>query len=195
LKIRVGVSGARGSLHELRPLEELRADWEVETRLATGHASEKILFVKKGKKSNELKDVRLSLYAPEGIGCGHASGSFGAAGMVIAHYPIHAMPAIAAGISSNLLVRAADVSLKERRPLIVMARETPRCLGHLRTRAALAEADANLDLPIHDPPIPSSLTNPEAAIDAGDSNDEQVVLYLLPVSEPYAKRSDGGWAR
>jgi 4-hydroxy-3-polyprenylbenzoate decarboxylase len=176
LKIRVGVSGARGSLHELRPLEELRADWEVETRLATGHASEKILFVKKGKKSNELKDVRLSLYAPEGIGCGHASGSFGAAGMVIAHYPIHAMPAIAAGISSNLLVRAADVSLKERRPLIVMARETPR-------------------LPIHDPPIPSSLTNPEAAIDAGDSNDEQVVLYLLPVSEPYAKRSDGGWAR
>jgi 4-hydroxy-3-polyprenylbenzoate decarboxylase len=99
------------------------------------------------------------------------------------------MPAIAVGISSNSLIQATDVSLKERRPLIVMAGETPRRLGHLRTMAALAEMDAILD-----PPIPSCFTKLEAVMDGGDSSAERV-LGLPPFPELRTKRSNRGWAQ
>src|SRR5439155_10702267 len=101
-----------------------------------------------GKKPLELKDLARYCYAFEDIGARLASGSFHTDGMVIAPCSIHTMSAIAAGISSNLLIRAADVSLKERRPLILMVRETPLHLGHLRTMVALAEMGALIVPPI-----------------------------------------------
>ena len=186
MKIVVGVSGASGSIYALRLLEKLRANPEVETHLIVSRSAEKTLFLETGKKSNELKELAHYFYAFEDIGCRLASGSFRTGGMVIAPCSIHTMSAIAAGISSNLLIRAADVSLKEHRPLILMVRETPLHLGHLRTMAALAEMGA-----IIAPPIPAFYTKPETVMDIVDSSVDRV-LDLLHLPDAHAKRWDGG---
>ncbi len=189
MKIVVGVSGASGSLYGLRLLEKLRVNPEVETHLVVSRSAEKTLFLETGKKSSELKELAHYFYALEDIGCRLASGSFRTGGMVIAPCSIHTMSAIAAGISSNLLIRAADVSLKERRPLVLMVRETPLHLGHLRTMAALSEMGA-----IIAPPIPAFYTKPETVMDIVDSSVDRV-LDLLHLPDPHAKRWDGGRAQ
>jgi 4-hydroxy-3-polyprenylbenzoate decarboxylase len=105
--------------------------------------------------------------------------------MVIAACSIHTMSAIAAGVTSNLLLRAADVALKERRRLVLMVRETPFHLGHLRTMAALAEMGA-----IIAPPLPAFYHKPETIIDIVDHSVERV-LDLLGVPDAQAKRWEG----
>ncbi len=142
MKIVVGISGASGSIYGLRLLEKLRAQPDLEIHLVVTRAAEKTLFLETGRKSSELKELAHYYYALEDIGARLASGSFRTDGMVIAPCSVHTMSAIAAGISSNLLIRAADVSLKERRTLVLMVRETPLHLGHLRTMVALAEMGA-----------------------------------------------------
>ena len=106
-------------------------------------------------------------------------------GMIVAPCSIHTMSAIAGGISSNLLIRAADVSLKERRKLILMVRETPLHLGHLRTMVSLAEMGA-----IIAPPMPAFYTKPESVIDLVDSTVNRV-LDLLRIPVENCKRWDG----
>jgi 4-hydroxy-3-polyprenylbenzoate decarboxylase len=113
-----------------------------------------------------------------------ASGSFPTHGMVVAPCSIKTMSAIAAGISSNLLLRAADVTLKERRRLILMVRETPLHLGHLRTMTALTEMGA-----IVAPPIPGFYHKPRTILDLVDHSVERV-LDLLGVPDPDARRWD-----
>src|SRR6185503_14935355 len=113
-----------------------------EIHLIVTRSAEKTLFLETGKKLSELRELAHHFYGLEDIGCRLASGSFRTDGMVVAPCSIHTMSAIAAGVSSNLLIRAADVSLKERRRLILMVRETPLHLGHLRTLVALAEMGA-----------------------------------------------------
>ena len=98
--------------------------------------------------------------------------------MVVAPCSIHTMSAIAAGISSNLLVRAADVTLKERRRLILMVRETPFHLGHLRSMTALAEMGA-----IIAPPIPGFYHHPQTVMDLVDHSVDRV-LDLLGLPDP-----------
>jgi 4-hydroxy-3-polyprenylbenzoate decarboxylase len=138
-----------------------------------------------GKQATELKQLAHYSYALEDIGCRLASGSFPTDGMVIAACSIHTMSAIAAGIASNLLIRAADVTLKERRKLILMVRETPLHLGHLRTMAALAEMGA-----IIAPPLPAFYTQPQTILDIVDHSVDRV-LDLLGIPDPDAKRWDG----
>jgi len=105
--------------------------------------------------------------------------------MIVAPCSIHTMSAIAAGVSSNLLIRAADVSLKERRKLILMVRETPLHLGHLRTMVSLAEMGA-----IIAPPMPAFYTKPESLADLVDSSVNRVLdLMRMPVED--CKRWDG----
>src|SRR6267142_6086716 len=163
LKIVVGISGASGSIYGLRLLQKLRANPDAETHLIVSRSAEKTLFLETGKKSFELKELAHYCYAFEDIVASLASGSFRTDGMVVAPCSIHTMSAIAAGISSNLLVRAADVSLKERRPLILMVRETPLHLGHLRTMTALAEMGA-----IILPPVPAFYAEPRTLSDLVD---------------------------
>jgi 4-hydroxy-3-polyprenylbenzoate decarboxylase len=99
--------------------------------------------------------------------------------MVIAPCSVHTMSAIAAGIASNLLVRAADVTLKERRPLILLVRETPLHLGHLRTMVSLAEMGA-----IIAPPLPAFYTKPETVEDIVDQSVNRVLdLLRLPADD------------
>jgi len=186
LKIVVGISGASGSIYGLRLLQKLRANPEAETHLIVTRSAEKTLFLETGKRSLELKELAHYCYAFEDIGAKLASGSFRTDGMVVAPCSIHTMSAIAAGISSNLLVRAADVSLKERRPLILMVRETPLHLGHLRSMVALAEMGAVIL-----PPVPAFYTKPETLMDIVDSSVDRA-LDLLQLPDRDCRRWPGG---
>jgi 4-hydroxy-3-polyprenylbenzoate decarboxylase len=125
----------------------------------------------------------------EDIGSRLASGSAAMDAMVIAPCSIHSMSAIAAGISSNLLIRAADVILKERKRLILMVRETPFHLGHLRSMTALAEMGA-----IIAPPVPAFYHKPATVADLVDDSVDRV-LDLLGLPSPDAHRWDGGKSR
>ncbi len=186
MKIVVGVSGASGSVYGFRMLEKLRAAPGVEIHLIVTRAAEKTLFLETGKKTSELRELAHYSYSFEDIGCRLASGSFRTDGMVIAPCSIHTMSAIAQGVSSNLLIRAADVSLKERRRLILMVRETPLHLGHLRTMVSLAEMGAILA-----PPMPAFYTKPQTVMDIVDASVDRV-LDLLQIPGHATIRWDAG---
>jgi 4-hydroxy-3-polyprenylbenzoate decarboxylase len=180
----VGISGASGSIYGLRLLTQLR-EQQAETHLILTRSGEKTLFLETGKSAAEVRRMADCSYSVEDISCRLASGSFRTDAMVIAPCSIHTMSAIAQGISSNLLVRAADVALKERRKLILMVRETPFHLGHLRNMTALAEMGA-----IIAPPIPAFYTTPETVMEIVDQSVARVMDLLgLPVAG--ARRWEG----
>jgi len=185
LRIVVGVSGASGSIYGLRLLEKLRLQPAVETHLILTRSGEKTLFLETRKKAGELKALAQFSYPLEDISGRLASGSFQTDGMVIAPCSIHTMSAIAHGVTDNLLTRAADVSLKERRRLILMVRESPLHLGHLRTMVALAEMGA-----IIAPPVPGFYHHPETISDLVDHSVDRV-LDLLGLPDQTARRWDG----
>ena len=133
----------------------------------------------------DVKKLADFSYPEEDIACALASGSFPIDAMVIAPCSIHTMSAIANGISSNLLVRAADVTLKERRKLILMVRESPFHLGHLRNMTALAEMGA-----IIAPPIPGFYNNPQTVMEIVDHSVDRV-LDLLGLPDDNARRWQG----
>ncbi len=181
----VGVSGASGSVYGIRLLERLRGVPGAVIHLVMSRSGEKTLFLETGKRIADLGKLATFTYRVEDIGCRLASGSFRSDAMVVAPCSVHTMSAIACGITSNLLVRAADVTLKERRKLILMVRETPLHLGHLRTMTQLAEMGA-----IIAPPIPGFYTNPQTVMDIVDQSVDRVMDLLgLPVEG--ARRWDG----
>lgn len=184
MTIVVGMSGASGSIYGVRLLERLRTQGS-EIHLILSRSGEKTLFLETGKSAAEVKKLADFSYPVEDISCRLASGSFPTDGMVVAPCSVHTMSAIAHGISSNLMVRAADVTLKERRKLILMVRESPFHLGHLRTMTALAEMGA-----IVAPPIPGFYNNPQTVNDIVDHSVERV-LDLLGMPDPKARRWDG----
>jgi len=186
LRLIVGVSGASGSLYGYRLLERLRPMADVETHLILTRSAEKTAHMEIGKSSADFKALADHSYPLEDIGSKLASGSFITHGMVVAPCSIHSMSAIASGVSSNLLLRAADVCLKERRRLILMVRETPLHIGHLRTMVSLTEMGA-----IILPPVPGFYHHPQTIIDLVDHTLDRVLdLLNLPVDD--ARRWDGG---
>lgn len=185
MKIVVGVSGASGAIYGVRLLERLHLVAEVETHLILTRSGEKTLFLETGKKSADLKALASYCYPLEDIACRLASGSFRTDGMVVAPCSIHTMSAIATGITSNLLTRAADVTLKERRKLILLVRESPLHLGHLKTMVALAEMGA-----IIAPPIPGFYHHPANVMDLVDHSLDRV-LDLLGLPAGDQRRWDG----
>ena len=185
MRIVVGISGASGSIYGVRLLEKLRHRSGVEIHLILTRAGEKTLFLETGMLAADLKNLADCHYAIDDIGCRLASGSFLTDGMVIAACSTHTLSAIAAGISDNLLIRAADVALKERRKLILMVRESPLHLGHLRSMTALAEMGAVIA-----PPMPAFYHKPQTLDELVDHSVDRV-LDLLGLPEPGAKRWDG----
>jgi 4-hydroxy-3-polyprenylbenzoate decarboxylase len=183
-RIIVGISGASGSIYGLRLLDKLGRRPDVESHLILSRSAERTLFLETGKLAAQLKDLASCTYPVEDIGCRLASGSYPVEAMVVAPCSIHTMSAIAAGITSNLLVRAADVTLQERRKLILMVREMPLHLGHLRTMVSLAEMGAILA-----PPIPGFYTNPQTVLDIVDHSVDRV-LDLLGLPSADTKRWD-----
>jgi len=180
----VGISGASGAIYGLRLLEQLRR-LGAQIHLILTRSGEKTIFLETGKAVSEVRSIADFSYAVEDISCRLASGSYPTDAMVIAPCSIHTMSAIATGISSNLLVRAADVALKEKRKLILMVRESPFHLGHLRNMTALAEMGA-----IIAPPIPGFYNRPQSVMDIVDHSVNRV-LDLLGLHAPEAQRWEG----
>ncbi len=168
----VGVTGASGAIYALRLLEKLRRP-EVEIHLILTRSGEKTLFLETGKRAADLRALANCFWSVDDISAPLASGSFETEGMVVAPCSIHTMSSIACGITSNLLSRAADVTLKERRRLILMIRESPLHLGHLRTMASLAEMGAILA-----PPVPGFYNRPTSIEDLVDSSVDRVLDLL-----------------
>ena len=185
MRIIVGISGASGTIYGLRLLEKLRRDPGVEIHLILTRAAERTAYLEMGKKLIDFKPLADHVHAIEDIGSRLASGSFRNDGMIVAPCSVHTMSAIATGLTSNLLLRAADVTLKERRRLVLMVRETPLHLGHLRTMVALAEMGAILA-----PPIPAFYGKPETVQEVVDQSVDRVLdLMGLPAED--AKRWEG----
>jgi len=186
VKVIIGISGASGAIYGLRLLERLRAQQNVEIHLVVTRSGEKTLFLETGKKAADVKKLADHWYPLEDIGCRLASGSYHTDAMVVAPCSIHTMSAIAQGISSNLLVRAADVTLKEKRQLILLVRESPFHLGHLRNMTLLAEMGA-----IIAPPIPGFYHHPQTVMDVVDHSVDRV-LDLLGAPDAGVRRWQGG---
>ena len=185
MRIIVGITGASGSVYGWRMLEKLRTNPSTELHLILSRSGERTAHLEMRKSAADFKALADFTYPIEDIGCRLASGSFRTDAMVIAPCSIHTMSAIASGISNNLMVRAADVVLKERRKLILMIRESPFHLGHLRSMTALAEMGA-----IIAPPIPGFYNDPQTLLDVIDHSVDRV-LDLLGLPAPDARRWDG----
>ncbi len=185
MRIIVGISGASGTIYGLRLLERLKAQQGMETHLILSRSGEKTLFLETGKTVADLKNLSDFSYPFGDIGARLASGSYPTDAMVVAPCSIHTMSAIAHGISSNLLVRAADVTLKERRKLILMVRESPFHLGHLRSMTALAEMGA-----IIAPPVPGFYHHPQTVMEIVDQSVDRV-LDLIGAPDTAVRRWEG----
>jgi 4-hydroxy-3-polyprenylbenzoate decarboxylase len=158
----VGISGASGVVYGVRLLRLLQGRG-IETHLVMSRTAEVTLAHETDLKVAAVKALADHCHATTDMAAPLASGSFRSLGMIVAPCSVRSMSEIASGVTSTLLTRAADVMLKERRPLVLMVRETPLHLGHLRTMAALAEMGAVIA-----PPVPAFYGRPasiEAMID------------------------------
>jgi 4-hydroxy-3-polyprenylbenzoate decarboxylase len=158
----VGVSGASGAMLGVRVLEAC-AELGVETHLVASRAAALTLAQETGLTLADLADKASVTYRPGDVGAAIASGSYPMLGMIVAPCSVRTMSEIASGVTSSLMTRAADVALKERRRLVLMVRETPFHLGHLRTMTALTEMGAVIA-----PPIPAFYAKPASVGDIID---------------------------
>ncbi len=168
----VGLSGASGVVYGLRLLETLR-DLPVESHLVISKAAELTLAYETDRKLAEVQALADVCHPIADVGAPIASGSFRTLGMVIAPCSVKCMAEIATGVTSTLLTRAADVVLKERRPLVLMVRETPLHSGHLRNLLALSEMGAVIA-----PPVPAFYANPETIDDLVDQSVGRVLDHF-----------------
>lgn len=155
----VGIAGASGAVYGIRLLEVLR-DTDIETHLVLTPSAQITIAQETTLSSSDVEGLADTVHNFKNIGASIASGSFPTLGMVVAPCSIHSLSDIAYGSTSNLLTRAADVTLKERRPLALMVRETPLHLGHLRTMTTAAEIGAVIV-----PPVPAFYNKPKTLDD------------------------------
>ncbi len=177
----VGISGASGVVYGLRLLEALQA-LPVESHLVMTKSAEITLAYETDLKVRQVQALANVVYPIEDIGAAISSGSFRTLGMVIAPCSIRSMSEIATGVTSNLLTRAADVTLKERRRLVLMLRETPLHSGHLRSLLALSDMGA-----VVAPPVPAFYANPQTIQDLVDQSVGRV-LDLFDLQSPLVTR-------
>jgi flavin prenyltransferase len=160
----VGVSGASGIIYGIRAMEALKV-LGIETHLVASKAAEMTLGYETDFSIKEFRAKADHVYKMPDVGAPIASGSFATRGMLIAPCSVKTMSEIATGVTSSLLTRAADVVLKERRRLVLMVRETPFHLGHLRTMQTLTEMGAVIC-----PPLPAFYALPKTIDDVVDQS-------------------------
>src|SRR5471030_1353520 len=160
----IGLSGASGVTYGIRLLEAL-GELEIESHLVMTKPAEMTIGYETSLSPKQVAAKADHRYGMGDIGAPIASGSFRTLGMIVAPCSVRSMSEIATGVTTSLLTRAADVTLKERRPLILMVRETPFHLGHLRTMVRLAEMGA-----IIAPPLPAFYAEPVTVRDLVDQS-------------------------
>lgn len=158
----IGISGASGAIYGARLLS-LLSETDIETHLVMSKAARLTLTHETDYKVNDLKELADETHNIENIGASISSGSFKTLGMVIAPCSIKTMSEVATGCTSNLLARSADVVLKERRRLVMMVRETPMHVGHIRSMLTVSEMGA-----IVYPPVPAFYAKPTSLEDMID---------------------------
>jgi 4-hydroxy-3-polyprenylbenzoate decarboxylase len=181
----VGISGASGAIYGVRTLEILK-QCGVETHLVMSRSAEMTLAYETPYKPRDVKQLASVTHPIGDIGASISSGSFPTMGMVIAPCSIKTMSEIAAGVTSTLLSRAADVVLKERRRLVLAVRETPLHGGHLRTMTALFDMGA-----IIAPVVPAFYNKPQT-IDDIVNHTVGRLLDLFGIDTGMVKRWEGG---
>lgn len=159
-RIVLGVSGSSGAIYGVRTLEALReaGDWEV--HLVLSRPAELTIVHETGRAVSDICKLAHQVYDVENVAASISSGSFQTEGMIVAPCSIKTLSAIANCYTSNLLHRAADVTLKERRPLVLLVRETPLHLGHLRLMTSASEYGAVIM-----PPVPAFYHHPKTIDD------------------------------
>jgi flavin prenyltransferase len=150
----VGITGASGAAYGLAALKALRSE-NIETHLVISRSGQITAAHELGLKFSDLTALADVVYKIDDIAAAISSGSFRTAGMLVAPCSIRTLSEIASGVTSSLLSRAADVVLKERRKLVLMVRETPLHLGHLRAMTAVTEMGA-----VVMPPVPAFYARP-----------------------------------
>ncbi|WP_308166429.1 UbiX family flavin prenyltransferase [Nocardia albiluteola] len=173
----VGISGATGIAYGIRVLELARKAG-VQTHLVVTPAGQQTRAYETGLSARDLAAMADVVHRPADIGASIASGSFRTAGMIVAPCSIRSLSAIAYANNDNLLTRAADVTLKERRRLVLMVRETPLTLAHLRAMTAVTEMGG-----IVMPPVPAFYLNPGSVADIVDHTAGRA-LDLLGIDVP-----------
>ncbi|VVE57557.1 3-octaprenyl-4-hydroxybenzoate carboxy-lyase [Pandoraea iniqua] len=153
----VAITGATGAVYGVRLLERLRALGGVETHLLVSSAGWLTLRHELGLERSDVQALADQYHSVREVGANIASGSFATTGMVIAPCSMKTLASVAHGLSDNLIARAADVTLKERRRLVMMVRETPFNLAHLRNMTAVTEMGG-----IVYPPLPAFYNRPES---------------------------------
>jgi 4-hydroxy-3-polyprenylbenzoate decarboxylase len=160
----VGISGASGAILGIRALDACR-ELDVESHLVMSRSAALTLSQETDLSVSDVSARADVVHKAGDVGASIASGSFRTLGMIIAPCSVRTMSEIATGVTSNLLTRSADVVLKERRALVLMVRETPLHLGHLRTLTALAEMGAVIA-----PPLPAFYTRPASIAEMVDQS-------------------------
>lgn len=163
-RLAVGITGASGVVYGLRTLDALR-ELGVESHLVLSKSAALTLAQEAGLSVAEVNAKADVVHRAADVGASIASGSFRTLGMIIAPCSVRTMSEIATGVTSSLLTRAADVTLKERRTLVLMIRETPLHLGHLRTMTKLAEMGAVIA-----PPLPAFYAKPASIAEMVDQS-------------------------
>jgi 4-hydroxy-3-polyprenylbenzoate decarboxylase len=168
----IGITGATGAIYGIRLLEVLSSLKDIETHLVISAAGEKTIAYETQRQISDIRKLASYSYDIGDISAPISSGSFLRDGMIIAPCTIKTMSALANSYSENLMVRAGDVTLKERRKLVLVVRETPLHLGHLRNMERLTEMGA-----IIMPPMPAFYHQPQTVQDIID----QTVGKMLDV--------------
>ncbi len=169
----IGMTGASGQIYGIRLLEVLRAAGEVETHLVLSQAARITAAQETGRDPREIEALADVVYRPGDIGAAIASGSFATAGMIVAPCSIKSLSAIAHSYSDDLIGRAADVQLKEGRPVLLLVRETPLHLGHLELMAQAARLGC-----IIFPPVPAFYARPQTVDDIVNGTVGRVLARL-----------------
>jgi len=159
-KIVVGITGASGSAYGYAALRALQRCKDVQTHLVLSSQARRTIELETDKTVADFEALADAVYADDDLAASISSGSFLTDGMLVIPCSVKSASAIANSLNANLLVRAADVCLKERRTLVLVVRETPLHLGHLRTLAQLAQIGAVIL-----PPIPALYAHPQTVED------------------------------
>jgi 4-hydroxy-3-polyprenylbenzoate decarboxylase len=184
-RIIVAITGATGAIYGVRLLQRLSATPGVQTHLVISDAASLTLHQEVGMQKRDVEALAHVVHKNREIGASVASGSFHTDGMVIAPCSMKTLAAVAHGLSDNLIARAADVVLKERRRLILMVRETPFNLAHLRNMTAVTEMGG-----VVFPPVPGFYQRP-ATIDDMVDHTVARVLDLLDIEHTLAPQWHG----
>lgn len=181
----VAITGATGAVYGVRLLQHLRAIGGIETHVVVSDSAALTLQQETGLQRKDVEAMADVVHRYRDIGASIASGSFKSEGMVIAPCSMKTLASVAHGLSDNLIARAADVVLKERRRLVLMVRETPFNLAHLRNMTAVTEMGG-----IVFPPLPSFYHRP-ASIDEMVDHTVARVIDLFGIDNAIAPRWQG----